>query len=102
MPLSCPFLYILESPTLIELRGNRQGAQGILDGASQAHLENEFGTKNEDEVFKKILIGGSPQTSTVSYPLQLSRIQWDSVLIFIQAPERQGDTNITAGPSVAH
>lgn len=44
---------------------NRHGAQGELDTASKASLENEFGTSNEDEVVKKILTDGSIQTSQV-------------------------------------
>ncbi|KAJ5190238.1 uncharacterized protein N7498_009223 [Penicillium cinerascens] len=40
------------------------GAQGVLDTASNAALENEFGTKNEDECMIKILEGGEFQTNT--------------------------------------
>ncbi|KAJ5884723.1 hypothetical protein N7495_009233 [Penicillium taxi] len=42
--------------------------QGILDGASKATLENEFGTSNEDEVMVKILEGGDFQSNTVRAP----------------------------------
>lgn len=49
---------------------HKHGAQGQMDGASKASLENEFGTSNEDEVIKKILEGGNPQTVTVRlFPL---------------------------------
>jgi ribosome maturation protein Sdo1 len=44
---------------------HKHGAQGQLDGASKASMENEFGTSNEDEVIKKILLEGNPQTVTV-------------------------------------
>ncbi|KAJ5593892.1 uncharacterized protein N7459_000100 [Penicillium hispanicum] len=40
------------------------GAQGILDTASKAALENEFGTSNEDDCMTKILEGGEYQTNT--------------------------------------
>jgi hypothetical protein len=39
----------------------RHGSQGILDGASKAVLENEFGTSNDDEVVLKILEKGDLQ-----------------------------------------
>lgn len=45
---------------------HKHGAQGQLDGASKSALENEFGTSNEDEVIKKILMDGQPQNVTVS------------------------------------
>jgi ribosome maturation protein Sdo1 len=37
----------------------------VLDGASNASLENEFGTKNEDEVIMKILEGGELKAGEV-------------------------------------
>jgi len=37
-----------------------------MDTASNAALENEFGTHNEEECVKKILRGGTSQTKTVS------------------------------------
>jgi len=61
---------------------HKHGAQGQLDGASKASLENEFGTSNEDEVIKKILLEGSPQTVTNG--------------------ERGGDRNETIGSRQAH
>ncbi|KAJ5623534.1 hypothetical protein N7490_012139 [Penicillium lividum] len=48
------------------LVSHSHGAQGILDTASKAALENEFGTKNEDEVMIKILEGGEYQPDTAS------------------------------------
>ena len=47
-------------------RSHRHGAQGVLDTASKATLENEFGTSVDDEVVAKILEGGSVQTTEVS------------------------------------
>jgi len=40
-----------------------------MDGASKASLENEFGTSNEDEVIKKILEQGQPQTIEVRHSI---------------------------------
>lgn len=45
----------------------RHGAQGRLDGASKATLENEFGTANEDEIIKLILEKGTFQETEVSF-----------------------------------
>lgn len=50
---------------------HKHGAQGQMDGASKASLENEFGTSNEDEVIKKILLQGQPQTVSVSHSLPI-------------------------------
>jgi len=61
---------------------HKHGAQGQLDGASKASLENEFGTSNEDEVIKKILMDGQVQSVT--------------------NPERGGDRNDTIGSRQAH
>ncbi|KAJ4366255.1 hypothetical protein N0V83_007891 [Neocucurbitaria cava] len=58
------------------------GKQGILNTASNGQLENEFGTKNEDEVIKKILQQGEIQTA--------------------ENPERQGSTNDSMGSMAAH
>lgn len=44
----------------------RQGAQGILDGASNSALENEFGTHKEEDVVTKILEKGNLQEGDVS------------------------------------
>lgn len=43
----------------------RHGSQGILDGASNASLDNEFGTHKEEECMVKILEGGEYQSYTV-------------------------------------
>ncbi|EON67177.1 hypothetical protein W97_06430 [Coniosporium apollinis CBS 100218] len=61
---------------------HKQGSQGILDGASNAHLENEFGTHKEEEVVKQILEQGT--------------------VIEGENPGRDGNRNITMGPTVAH
>lgn len=44
----------------------RQGNTGILDGASKAQLDSEFGTSNEDDVIKQILEKGHIIESVVS------------------------------------
>ncbi|KAL2845662.1 ribosome maturation protein [Aspergillus pseudoustus] len=59
---------------------HKHGSQGVLDGASKASLENEFGTANDEECVKKILEGGELQGYTQR--------------------ERGGDTNIRNGPQV--
>ncbi|KAL7271249.1 hypothetical protein RUND412_006017 [Rhizina undulata] len=56
---------------------HKQGAQGILDGASNAILDAEFGTHDEEEVIKKIMREGKVEVVT--------------------NPERQGITNPTEG-----
>jgi Shwachman-Bodian-Diamond syndrome (SBDS) protein len=43
----------------------RHGAQGQMDGASKATLENEFGTHNDEEVITQILEKGTLQESEV-------------------------------------
>ena len=43
----------------------RHGAQGVMDQASKATLENEFGTTNDDECMIKILEGGNIQETEV-------------------------------------
>jgi len=42
----------------------KHGAQGILDGASNATLENEFGTHVDEEVIKQIIEKGTFQEGT--------------------------------------
>ncbi|KAG9716960.1 hypothetical protein KCU73_g15495, partial [Aureobasidium melanogenum] len=61
---------------------NRQGTTGILDGASNSQLENEFGTHKEEEVVKQILEKGD--------------------ILETENAARNGDRNITQGPSVGH
>jgi len=61
---------------------HKHGAQGQMDTASKASLENEFGTSNEDEVIKKILEEGQPQT--------------------VDQHERPGNRNDTIGPRQNH
>ncbi|KUL89423.1 hypothetical protein ZTR_04418 [Talaromyces verruculosus] len=43
---------------------HKQGAQGILDGASKAMLENEFGTHRDEDVVQQILEKGEIQEAT--------------------------------------
>ncbi|OCL09814.1 putative RNA binding protein [Glonium stellatum] len=61
---------------------HKQGTQGILDGASNSMLENEFGTHKEEDVVQQILEKGTVQET--------------------ESSERQGDRNIVNGPMVAH
>ena len=45
---------------------HKQGAQGTLDGASKADLENEFGSSVDEEVIVKILEQGNLQESQMN------------------------------------
>lgn len=46
----------------------------MLDGASKATLENEFGTSNEDECIIKILESGEVQKTQVRNHLMLQNL----------------------------
>ncbi|KAH7138420.1 putative RNA binding protein [Dendryphion nanum] len=61
---------------------HKQGAQGVLDTASNATLDQEFGTTKDEEVVKIILEKGNVQSS--------------------DSKERQGDTNVANGGLSAH
>jgi len=61
---------------------HKHGAQGQMDSASKATLENEFGTHNDEEVITQILEKGTLQES--------------------EAGERQGNKNDSIGSRVAH
>ncbi|RDW84975.1 hypothetical protein BP6252_02565 [Coleophoma cylindrospora] len=61
---------------------HKQGAQGTLDGASNAILDNEFGTHVDDEVIKIILEKGQLQET--------------------EGAERQGPKNDSMGSRAAH
>ncbi|KAI9822223.1 MAG: hypothetical protein M1832_003046 [Thelocarpon impressellum] len=61
---------------------HKHGAQGVLDTASHATLDNEFGTHVEEDVVAKILEHGDLQET--------------------ESHERQGTTNDTMGARVAH
>jgi ribosome maturation protein Sdo1 len=52
----------------------RHGAQGNLDRASNALLENEFGTKNTDDVVQLILEKGDVQEVKVYFTPPLTSI----------------------------
>lgn len=41
------------------------GAQGVLDNASKAMLDNEFGTHREEDCIQQILERGEVQETTV-------------------------------------
>jgi ribosome maturation protein Sdo1 len=66
----------------VGLTTDRQGTQGILDGASNGSLDSEFGTHKEEEVVKIILEKGTVQETETS--------------------ERVGNRNLTQGSFVAH
>ncbi|KAL2017914.1 hypothetical protein VTK56DRAFT_1570 [Thermocarpiscus australiensis] len=59
---------------------HKKGAQGIMEGASKAMIENEFGTAKEEEAIGKILEKGSLQEFEMS--------------------ERQGRKNDSNGPYI--
>ncbi|TVY83348.1 SDO1-like protein [Lachnellula suecica] len=61
---------------------HKHGAQGTMDSASKATLDNEFGTHVDDEVIKQILEKGSIQES--------------------DSAERQGSTNDSKGAMAGH
>jgi ribosome maturation protein Sdo1 len=48
---------------------DRHGKQGVLNTASNSQLENEFGTKKEEDVVKQILEKGDVQSTEVSSTL---------------------------------
>ena len=62
---------------------HKHGAQGEFDEASKGQLEDEFGTKVDDEVIKVILEKGEPQQGTSSQ-------------------EKFGSKNDSMGPMSAH
>lgn len=70
-PLSLPFQNSNTREDVLT-KANRQGAQGILDGASKAMLENEFGTTRDEDVVQQILEKGEIQETTVRHSLSLS------------------------------
>ncbi|KAL8822400.1 MAG: hypothetical protein Q9191_006863 [Dirinaria sp. TL-2023a] len=61
---------------------HKHGAQNAYDAPSKSTLENEFGTKNEDECMVQILERGTLQET--------------------EAGERQGPKNDSQGPRQAH
>lgn len=100
---SIPLAQVVDSFKILVT--HKQGAQGQLDEASKASLENEFDTKNEDEVIKKILTEGHPQTSEVwstRSPSVRSQLLHVLTAMFSQNSERSGDRNETKGPRQGH
>jgi len=61
---------------------HKHGAQGILDAASHASLDSEFGSHNEEEVVKQILEKGDVQETKGS--------------------GKDGDKNASNGPGVSN
>lgn len=96
----------LHIPAAPANNGHRHGKQGVLNTASNSQLENEFGTKNEDEIVKKILEKGDVQSSEVCgilSPRLSSTSSHEAVLTaFLQASERIGNTNDSKGAMSAH
>lgn len=58
------------------------GVQGTLDRASKAQIENEFGTKNEDDAVKALLEKGTVQET--------------------KGEAKQGGRNESNGPGIAN
>jgi ribosome maturation protein Sdo1 len=56
---SIPLAQVVSAFKIFVTHGH--GAQGTLDGASQATLDNEFGTHEEEEVIKLIIEKGGVQ-----------------------------------------
>ncbi|KAG5657226.1 hypothetical protein HG530_012788 [Fusarium avenaceum] len=77
---SVPLAHFISSFKIFVTHG--QGAQGNLDAASKAELENEFGTHVDDDVIKQILEKGATQTT--------------------EFPERQGPKNDNKGSMISH
>jgi len=86
----------------LTLKIDRHGKQGVLNTASNSQLENEFGTKNEDEVMKKILENGTIQSSEVRSIGAPPHTPLHMLIIVPQNPERIGNTNDTKGAMQAH
>lgn len=97
----------LSSDTRGSLTGShRQNAQGSFDKASNADLENEFGTHVDTEVITQILEKGSIQNSQVS-PASSSTPNPNSNASYLmtnpspfQFPERQGSRNEAQGDRI--
>ncbi|KAK9371061.1 ribosome maturation protein [Lipomyces kononenkoae] len=78
---SVPLVDVLNS---FKVFVTRAGTQGIIDEASRSMLENEFGTKDQNEIIQKVLRDGDFQEQKYSY-----KTSYDS-------------TNDTMGARVAH
>lgn len=76
---------------------HRHGAQGVLDTASKAALQNEFGTSDEDAIMVKILEGGEFQAATVSVHQLRGLVYNEHRTNHPQARERQGGKNDSKG-----
>jgi len=80
---------------------DRHGAQGTLDTASKASLENEFNTKSEDEALKIILEKGKVETGGVCLSSLLTTFL-QLADRFLQETGRDGDRNSSQGGRQAH
>ncbi|KAK9246213.1 ribosome maturation protein [Lipomyces tetrasporus] len=79
---SIPLVDVVDSFKVFVTR--KSGTQGIIDEASRAMLENEFGTRKPDQAIEKILRDGEFQEQKYTY-----KSNYDS-------------TNDTMGARVAH
>ncbi|KAK9326017.1 ribosome maturation protein [Lipomyces orientalis] len=62
---SIPLVDVVDSFKVFVTR--KSGTQGIIDEASRAMLENEFGTRNPDQAIEKILRDGEFQEQKYTY-----------------------------------
>ncbi|KAI5201306.1 hypothetical protein E4T39_05304 [Aureobasidium subglaciale] len=76
------FIIMTATPPDPANKHTSHGTQGVLDAASHSQLDNEFGTHKEEDVVQQILEKGDIQETENS--------------------ARNGDRNITQGPSVGH
>jgi hypothetical protein len=91
----------------------RHGAQGQMDSASKGTLENEFGTKSEEECIKAILEKGNLQDTEVcsssTFHLEPGLLSYifnvmmcANILSSRQMDGRQGPKNDSMGSRAAH
>jgi ribosome maturation protein Sdo1 len=75
-----PLTDIVDSFTVFT--SSSQGGQGVLETPSKGTLENEFGTKDEDKIIRKILETGEVKEQ--------------------KGRSREGNTNLTQGTLGGH
>lgn len=80
----------------------RQGAQGILDEASNAQLDTEFGTHKIEDVMEQIMNKGEVQETKVGRIIGTSSQGSFANMAGLQGSGRQGQTNISNGPAVSN
>ncbi|KAK5400949.1 hypothetical protein LTR06_011071 [Exophiala xenobiotica] len=79
---SIPLIQVVNSLKIMVT--HKQGAQGHLDGASKASLENEFGTSDETKVITTILEQGDVQNTHRNGVLLMKR--WAQKWLTTEAP----------------